>query len=76
MKKFSLQHMIRAIAVLIFIVGAFMGYDMGDKMITVDQKVLYQFDLWLALLVWFLAFAAGMLFFSIAKIIDLLEKQQ
>ena len=76
MKKFSLQHMIRAIAVLIFIVGAFMGYDIGEKMVTVDQEVLYQFDLWLALLVWFLAFAAGMLFLSIAKIIDLLEKQQ
>lgn len=76
MKKFSLQHMIRVIAVLIFIVGAFMGYDIGEKMVTVDQEVLYQFDLWLALLVWFLAFAAGMLFFSIAKIIDLLEKQQ
>lgn len=76
MKKFSLQHIIRAIAVLIFIVGAFMGYDIGDKMITVDQEVLYLFDFWLALLVWFLAFAAGMLFFSIAKIIDLLEKRQ
>lgn len=76
MKKFSLQHIIRAIAVLIFIVGAFMGYDIGNKMITVDQEVLYLFDFWLALLVWFLAFAAGMLFFSIAKIIDLLEKRQ
>lgn len=76
MKKFSLQHMIRVIAVLIFIVGAFMGYDIGEKMVTVDQEVLYLFDFWLALLVWFLAFAAGMLFLSIAKIIDLLEKQQ
>ena len=68
--------MIRVIAVLIFIVGAFMGYDIGEKMVTVDQEVLYLFDFWLALLVWFLAFAAGMLFLSIAKIIDLLEIQQ
>lgn len=73
MKKITLPKMMRAIAVLIFIIGAGLGYDAGNKMITVNQQITYVFDLWLALLVWFAAFALGILFLAIARILDLLD---
>lgn len=73
MKKITLPKMMRAIAVLIFIIGAGLGYDAGNKMITVNQQITYVFDLWLALLVWFAASALGILFLAIARILDLLD---
>ena len=73
MKKITLPKMMRAIAVLIFIIGAGLGYDAGNKMITVNQQITYVFDLWLALLVWLAAFALGILFLAIARILDLLD---
>ncbi len=55
--------------------GAFVGYDMGDKMLVINQTTTYTFDFWLALFVWFITFSLALLFFSIAKIIDLLESK-
>ena len=74
MKKISLSRLMRWIAVLIFMIGAGLGYDAGDKQLVVDGQLLETFDLWLALLYWFLAFALGVLFLSVARILDLLDR--
>jgi len=76
MKKPSLQTLLRVIALSMIAVGAFVGWDMGDKMMTVNQEVFYVFDFWLAALVWFFAFAMGVLFWAVARIIDLLEARK
>ena len=76
MKKPSLQTILRVIALSMIAVGAFVGWDMGDKMMTVNQEVFYVFDFWLAALVWFSAFAMGVLFWAVARIIDLLEARK
>ena len=55
--------------------GAFIGYDVGDKMVTINHVISYQFSVIDALIVWFMSFAIGVLFLAIAKIIDLLEGQ-
>ena len=39
MEKQSLRIMLRAVVILIFMAGAFAEYDLGDKMVIVDQKV-------------------------------------
>lgn len=75
MKKISMQFILRIIAIVVFIGGAFIGYDVGDKMVTINQVVSYQFSFVEALIVWFISFAIGVLFLAIAKIIDLLEGQ-
>ena len=74
MKKITLPKLMRWIAVLIFIIGAGLGYDAGDKQIVVDGQVFENFDLWLALLYWFLTFALGILFLAMARILELLDK--
>ena len=74
MKKISLSRLMRWIAVLIFMIGAGLGYDAGDKQLVVDGQLFETFDLWLALLYWFLAFALGVLFLSVARILDLLDR--
>ena len=74
MKKITLPKLMRWIAVLIFIIGAGLGYDAGDKQIVVDGQVFENFDLWLALLYWFLTFALGILFLAMASILELLNK--
>ncbi|NCB04082.1 MAG: hypothetical protein EOM69_00965 [Clostridia bacterium] len=75
MKKLKVQKLLRIVAALIIIVGACVGYDMGDKMVSIDQTITYQFDFWLAIFVWFIGLSLGLLFWSIAKIIDLLESK-
>ena len=75
MKKINTQKILRILAVLIVIVGGCVGYDLGDKMVTINQTITYQFDFWLALFVWFIFLSFGMLFWSMAKIIDLLEEK-
>lgn len=75
MKKLSLQFILRIIAIITFIGGSFIGYDVGDKMVTINQTISYQFSFMDALIVWFISFAIGVLFLAIAKIIDLLEKR-
>ena len=75
MKKISMQFILRIIAIVVFIGGAFIGYDVGRKMVTINQVVSYQFSFVDALIVWFRSFAIGVLFLAIAKIIDLLEGQ-
>ena len=74
MKKISLPRLMRWIAVLIFMIGAGLGYDAGDKQLVVDGQLFETFDLWLALLYWFLAFALGVLFLAVARILDLLDR--
>ena len=74
MKKISLPRLMRWIAVLIFMIGAGLGYDAGDKQLVVDGQLLETFDLWLALLYWFLAFALGILFLAVARILELLDR--
>ena len=74
MKKISLSRLMRWIAVLIFMIGAGLGYDAGDKQLVVDGQLFETFDLWLALLYWFLAFALGVLFLAVARILDLLDR--
>lgn len=74
MKKITLPKLMRWIAVLIFILGAGLGYDAGDKQLVVDSRVIETFDLWLALLYWFIAFALGILFLAVARILELLDK--
>ena len=75
MRKISIQFILRIIAIVTFIGGAFIGYDAGDKMVTIDRMISYQFSFMDALIVWFMSFAIGVLFLAIAKIIDLLEGQ-
>lgn len=74
MKKINLPKLLRWIAVLIFIIGAGLGYDAGDKQLVVDGRVIETFDLWLALLYWFITFALGVLFIAVARILDLLDR--
>lgn len=74
MKKITLPKLMRWIAILIFIIGAGLGYDAGDKQIWVDGQLFESFDLWLALLYWFIVFALGILFIAIAKILELLDR--
>lgn len=74
MQKLNLQKAIRIVAVLIFVIGIFIGCDLGNKMVVVNQEVQYMFDWGLAVLVWFAGFAIALLFFGIARIIGILEK--
>lgn len=75
MRKFKIQTLLRIFAVLIIVVGVCVGYDMGDKMLLIDEAITYIFDFWLAIFVWFITFSFALLFISIAKIIDLLESK-
>ena len=74
MRKLTTQKLLRITAVLIFVIGAGIGYDLGDKQMLVNQTVVETFDVWLALLSWFIAFALGLLFLAAARIIDLLKR--
>ena len=74
MRKLTMQKLLRITAVLIFVIGAGLGYDLGDKQMVVNQAVVETFDVWLALLSWFVAFSLGLLFLAAARIIDLLER--
>lgn len=74
MKKITLPKLMRWTAILIFIIGAGLGYDAGDKQVVVDGQVFENFDLWLALLVWFLSFALGILFIAVARILERLDR--
>ena len=74
MKKLTLSNLLRWIAMLIFMIGAGLGYDAGDKQLVADGRVIETFDLWLALLYWFLAFALGILFLAVARILKLLDR--
>lgn len=75
MKNMNIQKLLRIMAILIIIIGACVGYDLGDKMVTIDRTITYQFDFILALFAWFITISVGLLFWSIAKIIDLLENK-
>ena len=59
MKKISMQFILRIIAIIVFIGGAFIGYDVGDKMVTINHVISYQFSVIDALIVWFMSFAIG-----------------
>ena len=74
MERLTMAKLLRITAVLIFIIGAGIGWDLGNKQMVVDQTVVEIFDVWLALLGWFAAFAAGVLFLAAARILDLLER--
>jgi len=74
MKKITLPKLLRWIAVFIFIIGAGLGYDAGDKQLVADGRVIETFDLWLALLYWFISFALGVLFIAVAKILEILDR--
>ena len=74
MERLTMAKLLRITAVMIFIIGAGIGWDLGDKQMVVDQTVVEIFDVWLALLGWFVAFAAGLLFLAAARILDLLER--
>ena len=74
MKKLTLSNLLRWIAILIFMIGAGLGYDAGSKQLVADGCVIETFDLWLALLYWFLAFALGILFLAVARILELLNR--
>ena len=74
MKQWTLQKLLRITAVLVFLIGAGIGYDLGDKQAIINQTIVETFDVWLALLIWFIAFAVGLLFLAAARIMDLMEK--
>ena len=74
MKKNTLAKLMRITAVLIFVIGAFLGYDAGSRQLVAGSEIIETFDLWSALLIWFGAFALGLLFLSIAKILDSLKQ--
>ena len=74
MKKITLPKLMRWISVLIFIIGAGLGYDAGDKQVVLDGQVIELFSFWLALLYWFLTFALGILFLAVARILELLDR--
>ena len=56
------------------IIGAGLGYDAGDKQVVLDGQVIELFSFWLAVLYWFLAFALGILFLAVARILELLDR--
>ena len=64
MGKLTMQKLLRITAVLIFVIGAGLGYDLGDKQMVVNQAVVETFDVCLALLSWFVAFSLGLLFLA------------
>ncbi|MBM6859138.1 hypothetical protein H9X78_01285 [Clostridium saudiense] len=74
--KVLLPNVVRVIAICIFILGAFIGWDFGNKSIIIGNEVKYTFDFITSFLWWFGAFAIGMMFVSIARIIDLLEEMK
>lgn len=45
MKKITLPQIMRWTAVLIFLIGAGIGYDAGGKQLVVDARVIETFDL-------------------------------
>ena len=75
MHKLNIQSLLRVLSIIIFIIGLCVGYDLGDKMVAINQVISYQFDLSLAIIVWIITISLSLLFWSIAKIIDLLERR-
>ena len=73
MSRISLSTILKAIAIATFAIGAFLGYDVGTKQVVVGTEVTDVFDVWSALLAWFCAFAAGMLFIGMARLLDIGE---
>lgn len=71
--KLTISKIFRFISIIVFILGIFIGYDSGNKMIIIDNHVSYTFDFITAAFCWWIAFIIGMLFMGIARIIDLLE---
>ena len=74
MRKITLSKLLRWTAILIFIIGAILGWDAGDKQLVADERVIETFDLWLALLYWFFAFALGILFLAVSRIPEILDR--
>jgi hypothetical protein len=74
MKKITFPKLLRWIAILIFIIGAGLGYDAGDKQLMANGRIIETFELWLALLYWCLALALGILFLAVARILELLDR--
>ena len=72
MKKINLQTVLNIVGLCIIIIGIFIGCDASNNMIIVDNNVEYIFDWVKAFVIGGISFAAGMIFFAIAKIIDLL----
>lgn len=75
MKKIKIQNLLRFISVLVLIAGVCTGYDLADKMVLINQTIAYQFDFLLAICIWLGTTAFVLLFWALAKIIDLLEKE-
>ena len=75
MNKINIQKLLRCFSYLIIIVGGFVGYDLGDKMLVINHSISYVFDFSSALFVWFVACYLSILLYSIAKIIDILENK-
>lgn len=76
MRKITLPKLLRATAVLILLVGGCIGYDMGDRIVTVDQVMFSSFDFITALVAWFFTAAVFLLFWSVARIVERLDSLQ
>ena len=74
MKKLTLPNLLRWTAILIFIIGAGLGWDAGSRQLIADGRILETFDLWRALLCWFAAFALGLLFLAVARLLERLDQ--
>lgn len=70
-----IQKILRVTAVLIWIVGAIIGYDAAGTTVIIGTQVQQSFNIWDALIVWLAVFAAGMLLWGVAKILDLFEER-
>ena len=74
MKKINLQTVLHIVGLCIIIIGICIGCDASNNMIVIDNNVEYIFDWVKTFIIGSISFAAGMIFFAIEKIIDLLEQ--
>ena len=74
LKKINLQTVLNIVGLCIIIIGICIGCDVSNNMIFVDNEIQYIFDWLRAFVIGGISFAVGMIFFAIAKIIDLLEE--
>lgn len=74
LKIINLQTVLYIVGLCIIIIGICIGIDAGNSMVVIDSEVQYIFDWFKAFVIGGISAASGLLFFAIARIIDLLEE--
>ncbi len=72
--KLRFANVLRAFGVLCWIVGACWGWDEGSRQFIDGTQVVDYFSLSGAFGVWFCSLGAGLLFWALGKLMDLLDK--